>query len=237
MGTLDDSFARNGAVGERAEPEDDFDWGAPVSSQLDSRYGQPEDEEEELDWSKPLTSRFSGSEEIDWSQPFTRRFSLDTPTLSPPDLASTSIDTLLDKTNHTSTSSSQDSSTSLTTRGLFVLSLADQLQYNACLSIVTEELHSIYLPACCQYLWSTKGRAGLPILPLPKQSVDPGLSLVQHYGKNTFDRTVQSLRGVLTDWLRGETGTVKEICWVDSPDYTQGKGVGGEGAESADEGG
>ena len=239
-GTLSGSFVAKENSAESEEKEDeDFDWGAPVSTQHGGhRYGDVE--EEEFDWSKPLvpngSGHFSGSEEIDWSQPFSssRRFSLDMSTLSPPDL--NSVSTLEEESIQPAkptSSPSPPSSSSFSARGLFVLTLAEQLQYNACLSIVTEELHGIYLPACCHFLWSSRGRAGLPILPLPKQSVDSDLSLVQHYGRNAFDRTVQNLRGMLTQWLRGETEIVKEVCWMES---LEGREEGGGAREKEEKG-
>jgi hypothetical protein len=221
-GTLSSSFTGDKSKG--VVSEDDFDWGAPVSDQ--SRYGQLE-EEEDIDWSKSLlsgggSSVQSGSEEIDWSKPFSssRRFSDDT--LSPPTFSTASIgdDASVGESRHATPTPS-----TLTTRGLFVLTLAGQLQYNACLSILTEELHSIYLPACCHFLWSAKGKEGLPILPLSQPTVNSDLSLVQHYGKNALDRTVQNLRGMLIEWLRGETRMVKEVCRMEEVPVRQGVGL------------
>lgn len=237
-GMIESGILASSFAGNVAENGDDFDWGAPVSGHS-RRYGQLEEEEEE-DWSKPLggSSALSGSQEIDWSQPFSssRRFSVDSGTLSPPTFSNNSIEDVTSATGSYQTAKSitsfPPSESSLTARGLFVLTLAEQLQYNACLSILTEELHSIYLPACCHFLWSAKGREGLPILPLSQQSVNSDLSLVQHYGRNTLDRTVQNLRGMLIEWLRGETQMVKEVCRMEEVPVRQGmtdRGGCGEG--------
>lgn len=241
-GTLANIFAGDGTKERKnqLENEEDFDWGAPVSQQ-EHCYGQ---EEEEIDWSKPLIpgNHLSGSEEFDWSQPIStsRQFLLeDSATLSPPNFNynSTSHEcSPLEEAEPPSTST--PSSSTLTPRGQFVLALAEQLQYNACLSIVTEELHSIYVPACCHFLWSAKGKAGLPILPLSKQSMESEhSSLIQNYSKNAFDRTVQNLRGMLTDWLSGEMRTVKEVCRVDTPDPRRGEAVSANHKEEEKVGG
>ena len=225
-GTLEGAFGKSGAKRESKNDDDDFDWGAPASSQGGGggRYGDMDDE---IDWSKPM-SRYdnlqNGNDDIDWSQPISSRmFSQDAPTLSPPHF-NTSSDSEEPTRHRTSSPSPQappdtptKSSSMLTTRGLFVLTLAEQLQYNACLSIFTEELHSIYLPACCLFLWQSKGTKGPPILPLSKQQASE-VSLTLHYSSNAFDKTVQNLRGMLMDWLRGETQTVKEVCLLDLPE-------------------
>ena len=222
-GTLASSFGGTEGKNEGGDEDDDFDWGASVSSQTCRRYGKEEEEEEEEDWSKPVNNRYSEVDEIDWSKPVSSQFySQNTPILSPPRFSSSSTPNGVDNSlpGEHPIPPLQTSST-LTTRGLFVLTLAEQLQYNACLSILTEELHHIYVPACCHFLWEMKGPRSLPFLPLPKQSLDSELSLAKHHSKNTFDKTVQNLRGMLMDWLRGETGTVKEVCRLESPDIKE----------------
>ena len=213
------------AKGPGASNDDDFDWGAPVSTQ------KVTEEEEEVDWSKPFTSNGFGSgrfgieeeeeeeEEFDWSKPVSSsrvEFSPDddTPELSPSDL------------NGHDTVPSQDRGSPerapsvLTPWGLFIFTLARQLQYNACLSILTEELHSIYIPSCCLFLWEAKNKTKNmtknkekeePILPLTKRKTEANLRLLQHYNENVFDRTLQNLRGMLVDWLREEAAAVKSV--------------------------
>ncbi len=235
-GKLAVSNGQSGIGGGSGGNDDDFDWGAPVSTQ--SQRFKLEEEEEEVDWSKPLvpaSDRFSCSDEVDWSQPFSMKFSLDSSPLSPPDLNSTSNN----EGNATPSTLSKPhplASSTLTPRGLFILTLAKQLQYNACLSILTEELHSIYLPACCHFLWSAKGRKALPILPLPEEKMDTaGMSLSQHYSRNVLDRTVQNLRGMLMEWLKGEMRTVREVCWLDRHGGGGDEGEGGGGRSQEDD--
>ena len=213
--------------------EDDLDRSLPVSQQK----GQHE-EEEEIDWSKPITSSYmlSPSEgrgrpgmggdnenDFDWSKPVSRHFGIDdkSPSLSPPNFSSGGLNPFspplsdgvqLDGSNDSSPPPS--SQTTLSSQGLFVLSLAEQLQYNACLSILTEELITIYLPPCCDYLWEQGGKESLPLLPLAKQHGEKHLAL--HYQESAFEKTVLHLRGMLVVWLRREMSIVKEICGLDN---------------------
>ena len=210
---------------------DDFDWSKPVSGQRD----KSKEEEEEIDWSKPFTTQMltggtqskgddQDSDEIDWSQPVS--IQLDggkpkSPSLSPPNFdavdegtLSPPSDSALLEGSEESSSGSHTSLTTLSSQGLFVLSLAEQLQYNACLSILTEELVTIYLPACCDYLWEKGGRASLPLLPLAGRHGDT--KLASHSRDNAFEKTVLKLRGMLVLWLRREMSVVKEICSFDS---------------------
>ena len=210
---------------------DDFDWGAPVSSQKCSYLGAQLDDEDSLDWSKPFMSDsygprevsgvsvVEGEDEMDWSKPiFSTRimeFSLDTPGLSPIAFSPTNHDTN-SQGESGGKKGKQPPPSLLTSRGLFVLTLACQLQYNACLSILTEELHSIYIPACCRFLWEAKGQEGKggqpATLPLVKKELGTEFKLVQQYSDNAFDRTLQSLRGTLVDWLKEEATAVRDVC-------------------------
>ncbi len=244
-GTLASSFNKKKVV----ESDDDFDWGAPVSRQ-EHIYGgaleEVNEEDEEEDWSKPVSSGNrlddDDDDDIDWSKPISSSRLFDSTTLSPPNLENSPIHQSPPSSEKEPTEAPPNTtqampSSMLTTRGLFVLALAEQLQYNACLSILTEELHSIYLPACCHYLWELKGQKGLPILPLPKQSLDSELSLVQHYNRNAFDRTVQNLRGMLTNWLWEEMEAVKEVCRLESSrqQHQQVKEEGGSSSSPSEE--
>ena len=205
------------SVGGKADDED-FDWGAPVSSLV-------KQEEDDVDWSQPFSSgalgsgRFGGiedvEEEFDWSKPVSSsRFCADDNT---PELSPTHLD------GHDSAEADPRDVTLarapsiLTPWGVFILSLASQLQYNACLSILTEELHSIYVPSCCLFLWEGKRKSRTkkgedePILPLTKPKTEASLKLLPHYSENVFDRTLQNLRGMLVDWLKEEAAAVKRV--------------------------
>ena len=203
---------------------DDLDWSQPLSR------GGLKEEEEETDWSKPITAhalvngKGSAEEEVDWSKPVLSQVDLDTrsPSLSPPRFSNNGLDVvsppsegiLPDGSDKSDFSSSSSSLTTLSSQGLFILSLAEQLQYNACLSILTEELTTIYLPPCCEYLWEKGGKESLPLLPLAKQPDEK--CLAAHYKVSAFEKTVLSLRGMLVVWLKREMGIVKEICGFDS---------------------
>ena len=209
---------------------DDLDWSQPVSGRGMSA-GRKE-EEEEIDWSKPITadmlagdSTEEGGGEVDWSKPISSHFGMDTrsPSLSPPNFGNNGLDTQSPASDGVQpdggdgsdySSSSLHSQTTLSSQGLFILSLAEQLQYNACLSILTEELITIHLPPCCEFLWENGGKESLPVLPLAKREGEKCLAV--HYKENPFEKTVLSLRGMLVLWLRREMGIVKEICGFDS---------------------
>ena len=196
--------------------EDDFDWSQPVSSQ----QGQQR-EEEELDWSQPVSQLIgregTDEDEFDWGKPVSSQFDglNGSPGLSPPHFGrsgeeSGSPSETSRQAGSTDSDVGSSSPLTLSSQGLFVLSLAEQLQYNACLSILTEELNTIYLPSCCEFLWKNEGRESLPLLPLAKQRDETSLSA--YHRDNAFEKTVLSLRGMLVVWLRREMATVKEIC-------------------------
>ena len=212
-GTLGDDFGFGGTkVASKVESEDDFDWSQPVSSQFG---GGGVVDDDEFDWGQPVSSQMGGfnedfeddhDEDEDWSKPVSSELD------SPPN---TDRQPSLEKETHDGDKRGGDeetdsASSTLSTWGLFILSLAEQLQYNACLSILTEELNTIYIPACCNYLWEAKGKDSLPILPLAVQTTDQNLAA--YYRASAFEKTVLSLRGMLVEWLRSETKIVKEVC-------------------------
>ncbi len=219
-GMLLGSNVESGAKESAATKDDDFDWGAPVSSQV------VKEEEEELDWSKPFSSgtvgggRFGIEEdeeaEFDWSKPVSSTkmdFSMDdsTPELSPAHLDSPDLGV------NPSSSHLNRAPSVLTPWGFFILALAGQLQYNACLSILTDELHSVYIPSCCLFLWEARKntkRKEEPILPLNKHENESNLKLLHHYNGNVFDRTLQNLLGILVDWLREEAAAVRGVTAI-----------------------
>ena len=198
-GTLGDDFDWSQPVSTHlGSVDDDFDWGQPVSGQLedDSVHGE-DDQDDEIDWSKPVSSQ---------------KLQLDLSDLSPPSIHHQPSPEKGEQDGDITEGDEETdgASTTLSTWGLFILSLAEQLQYNACLSILTEDLNTIYIPACCKYLWKTKGKASLPLLPLKVRTTDQ--TLTAYYSGNAFEKTVLSLRGMLVDWLRRETKIVKEVC-------------------------
>lgn len=201
-GTLGDDFDWSQPVSTHlGSVDDDFDWGQPVSGQLEavsdaSEHGD-EDQDDEIDWSKPVSSQ---------------KLQLELSDLSPPNIHHQPSPEKQEQDGDKAKGDEETdgASTTLSTWGLFILSLAEQLQYNACLSILTEELNTIYIPACCKYLWKTKGKAALPLLPLEVRTTDQ--TLTAYYGGNAFEKTVLSLRGMLVEWLRRETKIVKEVC-------------------------
>ena len=212
-GTLGDDFGFGGTkAASKVESEDDFDWSQPVSSQFG---GGGVVDDDEFDWGQPVSSQMGGfnedfeddhDQDEDWSKPLSSELD------SPPN---TDRQPSLEKETHDGDKRGGDeetdsASSTLSTWGLFILSLAEQLQYNACLSILTEELNTIYIPACCNYLWEAKGKDSLPILPLAVQTTDQNLAA--YYRANAFEKTVLSLRGMLVEWLRSETKIVKEVC-------------------------
>ena len=216
---------------DRSKPvsSNELDWSKPVG--LGGKGGA---EEEEIDWSKPISAHMSrggleveeeeDSGEFDWSQPVSSHFVLNpaSPTLSPPHFGNNGLDVFSPPSHATPLEDSEDSNGSssfpptlstLSPQGLFILSLAEQLQYNACLSILTEELITIYLPSCCEFLWEEGGKESLPLLPLAKQQEEKHLAV--HLKESAFEKTVLSLRGMLVVWLRREMAIVKEICGFD----------------------
>lgn len=196
--------------------------GQPLDSMIQSGMSEfkPTEtvqEDDEDDWSQPVASnRYNEDDEFDWSQPVTSGCVLDEE-LSPPNLDPTQEEEGNDETDglyldHKEAIKSKQSTSTLSARGLFILSLAEQLQYNACLSILTEELITAYIPPCCQYLWNTKGKEALPLLPLPKLGKDSEQSLSSHFESNAFEQVFSNLRGLLVTWLNEEMKLVKEIC-------------------------
>ena len=215
-GTLGDDFSFGTKDADTEEP----DWSKPISSKLD----------DDFDWSKPVSSTYLGGgggggrfgeedSEFDWSKPFSStKLELNDGELSPPHFSSSSeegSETQLENgiENHGSGGKSKKVKT-LSSRGIFILSLGEQLQYNACLSILTEELNTIVIPACCSYLWLKKGPQHLPLLPLKKPGREKR-SLTAQFQDDAFEKTVLQLRGDLVQWLKEETQAVKDICGFD----------------------
>ena len=216
-GTLGDDFSFGTKDAETEEP----DWSKPISSKLD----------DDFDWSKPVSSTYSyprgggggrfGEEEgdIDWSKPVSStKLELNDGELSPPHFSSSSeegSETQLENGIGNRRSGGKSKKTNiLSSRGIFILSLGEQLQYNACLSILTEELNTIVIPACCSYLWLKKGPRHLPLLPLKKPGKEKQ-SLIAQFQDDAFEKTVLQLRGDLVQWLKEETQAVKDICGFD----------------------
>lgn len=211
-GTLGDDFSFGAKDAETEEP----DWSKPISNKLD----------DDFDWSKPVSSVYSGGggggrfgdDDIDWSKPLSTKLELNDGELSPPHFSSSSeegSETQLDNGVGDSRSGGKSKKTkTLSSRGIFILSLGEQLQYNACLSILTEELNTIVIPACCSYLWQKKGPCHLPLLPLKKPGKERA-SLTAQFQDDAFEKTVLQLRGDLVQWLKEETQAVKDICGFD----------------------
>ncbi len=206
---------------------DNFGFGGSATTQATNK----DDEDDEDDWSKPFTSnRFpNDDDDFDWSKPVSAD-NFNNGELSPPQFQLTpeadenEPDGLF--LEHQEEMRTNPSSSTLSSHGLFILSLAEQLQYNACLSILTEELITIYVPACCEHLWATKGRDALPLLPLPKASKDARQTLASHFETNVFEKTILNLRALLMAWLKEEMNLVKDICGfeqaVTRPDDPEG---------------
>lgn len=220
-GTLGDEFSfgsRDGGGG----GADDFDWSQPVSSQLKTAA------EDDFDWGAPVSSQFGGGssnrfngedDEFDWSKPLsTGQLQLNDGELSPPHFSSSSEESSENQTDagllQLENTASKFKVKTLSTRGIFILSLGEQLRYNACLSILTEEVNTVFIPACCNYLWLKKGPRSLPLLPFKKPGMEKQ-SLASQFEDDAFEKTVLQLRGDLVQWLKEETQAVKEICGFD----------------------
>ena len=192
---------------------DEDDWSQPVRSTQSK-------EDNDIDWSQSFLSPRLDSDDSSDSPPL---FNGSNSNVSPPDRGTNEGGGGTGGGGEDSQDGAVGKPTTLSARGLFILSLAEQLQYNACLSILTEELNTVHIPACCKYLWDTKGKEALPLLPLARHS--DGRNLVVQYEENAFEKTVLSLRERLVEWLKGETKIVKEICGFDIslPDAEDGK--------------
>lgn len=204
------------------QEEEDTDWSQPISMQAPA-------EEDEFDWSKPVAGQLGANEndeEFDWSKPVSSQvqFSLGE------EEESNDIDkTIDDEVGDTSTEDGGEDqqqlkgSSTVSPRGLFIVSLAEQLQYNALLSILTEELVTIHIPSCCTYLWETHGKDALPLLPLNKDLQFERESMVEWFEDEAFERILPSLQMTLVDWLRSETQIVKDICEMEVNDGSSGQ--------------
>lgn len=218
------------------EKEEDFDWSKPISLQV------PTDQDDDFDWSKPVSSQLvEDDDEFDWSRPVSSQ--VRSPVNDDENLKFEEKGTEVkeenseegnekkrteQKENEFKEESSEEGKEEKRTndrpplkvispRGIFILSLAEQLQYNALLSILTEELASIHLPSCCNYLWETRGKESLPLLPLGRTKMGgaKGQSMVEWFDDEAFERVLGTLREKLVDWLKNETLIVKEVCGME----------------------
>ena len=223
---ITENMIQSGTIGDESlfgtknveSEEDQFDWSKPVSS-------QKKPAEEDFDWSTPISSQLRGGrfgevdDEFDWSKPVrTGQLQLNGGELSPPHFSSSSEESNEEQTDSglllAEKSGGKFKTKTLSSRGIFILSLGEQLQYNACLSILTEEVNTIFVPACCRYLWRKKGPQSLPLLPLRKQGMEKR-SLATQFQDDAFEKTVLQLRRDLVQWLKEETQAVKDICGFD----------------------
>ena len=191
----------------KAEEEDDLDWSRPVASQT-----APTDDD--FDWSKPVSAQVEEEEEFDWSKPAMsqHRFSL----LDDIELTKeVKVEEIEEEGEEEEGVAGGGASNIISCQGLFVLSLAEQLQYNALLSILTEELKTIHIPACCNHLWKTRGKEALPLLPLGCQASRRGQSMVEWFEEEPLERVLSTLQGLLVNWLRSESMIVSEVCGLE----------------------
>lgn len=197
------------------QEEEDIDWSQPISMQVPA-------EEDEFDWSKPVSKQLGGNndDEFDWSKPVSSQvqFSLGDEEETKDNINDNTTEDEGD--SDTTEGGEQDQpakSSPISSRGLFIVSLAEQLQYNALLSILTEELVTIHIPSCCKYLWETHGKDALPLLPLNKDKLEKE-SMVEWFEEEAFERTLPNLQMTLVDWLRNETQIVKDVCGMEVSD-------------------
>ena len=189
------------------QEEDDFDWSKPMSMQAPA-------EEDEFDWSKPVSNQPALDEDdFDWSKPVSSQLQLsdeeEPKSEQTEETEENQLKPVLIQDNKVKMPISQ--------RGLFIISLAEQLQYNALLSILTEELATIHIPSCCKYLWESRGKEALPLLPLSNESSEMK-SMVEWFEDEAFEHSLVSLQITLVDWLRSETQIVKEVCGMEISD-------------------
>ena len=218
-GTLSDMHFGRHTSTSSSKPQDDgdFDWSKPALSAVDA----------DMDWSMPLslqTNLDSKRDEgdIDWSQPMSSRLRMedDAFELSKTLSGHPSFDETLSPAETITPVPSVEEmkfgaanklgSAQLSNQGLFILSLAEQLQHNACLRILTEELATLHLPACYGYLWEKKRGECLPLLPQAK--IEQGTGVVQYQKESPFEKILPMLRTILLNWLRQEMVAVKQLC-------------------------
>ena len=207
-----DSSLKLGAITE----EEDFDWSKPVSMAI-------KEEEDDFDWSKPVSNQtLIEQDEFDWSKPVSSQLQFSDNEQDEEDGSKETLGTELEggKTANTTDddqkgdSNSKPSKQPISARGLFIVSLAEQLQYNALLSILTEELITIHIPSCYKYLWESRGKDSLPLLPLDNNSSGRG-SMVEWFEDEAFERSLVNLQSTIVEWLRSETQIVKEVCGME----------------------
>ncbi|XP_019849574.1 PREDICTED: dmX-like protein 2 isoform X3 [Amphimedon queenslandica] len=194
----------------KAEEDDDFDWSRPVASQT-----APADDD--FDWSKPVSAQAEEEEEFDWSKPAMsqHRFSLLDDIELTKEFKAEEIKEEEEEEEEEEGVAGGGASNVISCQGLFILSLAEQLQYNALLSILTEELKTIHIPACCNHLWKTRGKEALPLLPLGCQASRRGQSMVEWFEEEPLERVLSTLQGRLVNWLRSESMIVSEVCGLE----------------------
>ena len=211
------------SISEDKEDEDEFDWSKPVASQVPSKDEDefdwskpiaiqiPSKDEDDFDWSKPVSTQIvggaDGDDDFDWSKPVSSQvFSSDSKVSTPEE----------EKEGEEEEGEEEVCKAVVNTishQGMFILSLAEQLQYNALLSILTEELKSIHIPACCNFLWESRGKETLPLLPLSQSTGDQ--SMVEWFEDEPLERVLVTLQGRLVNWLRQETLIVREVCGME----------------------
>ena len=169
----------------------EFDWSRTVSSQLQCTT--------EFDWSKPVSGQVDSTadSEFDWSQPVFSQLS-DTLEFEGVTQCSSVTVTKIDETAFHSSCES-----------IFVHSLAEQLQYNALLSILTEELSLIHLSACCEYIWKSKGNVVSSRKGIAHQSI------TDWFKGEPLEHVLVKIQRKIVQWLKNESLVVKEVCGIE----------------------
>ncbi len=191
------------------QEEDDTDWSIPVSMQVPA-------EEDEFDWSKPVSQLAVEDDDFDWSKPVSSHLQLSDEEEQIKQNEETT-ENELEQPVVLNKDEQDKNKMAISPRGLFIISLAEQLQYNALLSILTEELITIHIPSCCKYLWESRGKEALPLLPLSSNSSE-FKSMVEWFEDEAFEHSLVSLQVTLIEWLRSETQIVKEVCNMEISD-------------------
>ena len=172
-------------------PEDQVDM---ASSLGQHQLGAIKEEDE--DWSKPM-SRPVVEDDFDWSQLVSSQLIGDSE--NDLELSQQLYEREEESDKEASTSSNNEptedktvpSDAPVSLRGMFILSLAEQLQYNALLSLLTEELATVHLPECCSYLWRTLGKDALPLLP---QKGTDNESMMELFEREAFEPVLSNLQ-------------------------------------------
>ena len=199
------------------QEEENLDWSQPVSLQT----GVQEDENG-FDWSKPVSGQLAADDDdgFDWSKPVSSQLHLSDnkeDKVADKQVDETKTAAEAEKDQKEEEESRGKATTPISPRGLFIISLAEQLQYNALLSLLTEELATIHIPSCCMYLWQSRGKEALPLLPLKHDSSQIS-SMVEWFEDESLECILTSLQATLVEWLRKETRIVKEVCGIEISD-------------------